>query len=61
MSTGKHSVFDRPAASSANGNPSKANLEDSEGWLKQFDRFWFTPVAPNTIGLIRLITGCLIL
>ena len=60
MSTGKHSVFDRPAASSATGNQSKANVEDSQGWLEQFDRFWFTPVAPNAIGLIRLITGCLI-
>jgi len=55
---GKNSIFDRPANSSTNN--SKANSGDSMGWFEQFDRFWFTPVAPNTIGLIRLLTGCLI-
>lgn len=41
-------------------NHRKTNSDDSIGWFEQFDRFWFTPVAPNTIGLIRLLTGCLI-
>ena len=58
--SGKNSIFDRTSSSSSNANYIKDNPEDSQGWLEQFDSFWFKPVAPNTIGLMRLLTGCLI-
>ena len=60
MNGSKNSIFDRTTSASRNANYSSNNPEDSLGWLEKFDRFWFTPVAPNSIGLIRLLTGCLI-
>src|SRR5712664_2058363 len=31
------------------------------GWLEEFNRFWFAPADPTSLGLIRICTGIIVL
>lgn len=38
-----------------------AMVRYGQEWIAGWDRFWFRPDGPETLGLIRLLAGCLIL
>jgi hypothetical protein len=35
--------------------------EYGKTWIDAWDRFWFTPKAPHTLGVIRIATGLMLL
>lgn len=50
----------RPAPVPAKQAP-KAEIPASEGLVRSWVRFWFTPVDPAGLHVLRLLTGCLFL